>query len=71
MIDRGSKKGHTLAILTLWCIWNWRNAAVFNNKTCTAEQVFGQSAKKPSYGLILVEKLLDPSLLATTLGEYS
>jgi hypothetical protein len=46
MIDRGSKKGHTLAILTLWCIWNRRNAAVFNNKTCTAEQVFGQISEE-------------------------
>ena len=31
---------HTLAILTLWCIWRKRNAAVFTNSTCTARQVF-------------------------------
>jgi len=30
-----------------------------------------KSAKNPSYGLMLVEKPLDPSLLAITLGEYS
>ena len=42
MIESGSKKAHTLAILTLWCIWSQRNAAVFNNKTSTAAQVFAR-----------------------------
>ena len=42
IIESGSKKAHTLAILTLWCIWSQRNAAVFNNKTSTAAQVFAR-----------------------------
>jgi hypothetical protein len=39
MIGSGSKKAHTLAILTLWCLWNQRNVAVFNNKSSTVAQV--------------------------------
>ena len=29
LVEGGSKAGHTLAILTLWCIWKQRNAAGF------------------------------------------
>jgi hypothetical protein len=39
MTERGSKMAHTLAILTLWCIWKHRNAAVFNASTSTVLQV--------------------------------
>jgi hypothetical protein len=39
MIEQGNKTAHTLAILTLWCIWNQRNAAIFNNKISTPTQV--------------------------------
>lgn len=42
MIHSGNKKGHTLAILTLWWLWNQRNAAVFENKTSTAVQALAR-----------------------------
>jgi hypothetical protein len=42
MIESRSRKAHTLAILTLWCIWSQWNAAIFNNKTSIAAQVFAR-----------------------------
>ena len=36
MLASGGKKSHTLAILTLWSIWNRRNAVVFRQEWRTA-----------------------------------
>jgi hypothetical protein len=37
-LTTGEKKAHTMAILTLWSIWNRRNAVVFSEdrKTTTS-----------------------------------
>jgi hypothetical protein len=35
----GTKATHTLAILTLWCIWKQRNAVVFRDSRCMAHAV--------------------------------
>jgi hypothetical protein len=37
MLASGGKKSHTLAILTLWSIWNRRNAVVFRQEWRTAQ----------------------------------
>jgi len=37
---KGDKKGHTLVILTLWCIWNQRNAIIFRECRKTAQALF-------------------------------
>jgi hypothetical protein len=40
MVQGGNKMAHTLAILTTWCIWKQRNAAVFRNSICSEMQIF-------------------------------
>jgi hypothetical protein len=63
MIEKGSKKAHTLAILTLWCIWNQRNAAVFNNKQMWRHRCSLGSKTNPSCELVLEERSSDLCLL--------
>jgi len=36
----GEKKGHTMLILTLWTIWNWRNAIIFRDRRTSVQAVF-------------------------------
>lgn len=35
--EGGTKMAHSLAILTLWILWNQRNAAVFNRAESNVE----------------------------------
>lgn len=41
-IGDGRKKTHSLLILTLWTIWNWRNAIIFRHSRATAEAIFSE-----------------------------
>ena len=38
----GGKKGHTLTILTVWIIWNRRNAIVFRGERKTAQALLAE-----------------------------
>jgi len=38
----GDKKGHTMSILTLWCLWNQRNAVIFRDQRKSAIGVFDE-----------------------------
>jgi len=38
----GEELEHSLAILTLWCLWKWRNASVFQGTESTVEQTVAQ-----------------------------
>jgi hypothetical protein len=71
MVEPGSKKAHTLAILTLWCIWSQRNAAVFNNKTSTAAQVFAPIKDESFLWASAGAKVLRPLPVENNFGVIS
>jgi len=40
LANQGTKRAHTLAILTLWCLWKQRNAVVFRDSKKSAQSLF-------------------------------
>lgn len=42
MTNQGSKMAHTLAILTLWCLWKQRNAVIFRDSRRTEQTLFSE-----------------------------
>jgi len=60
MIEQGNKTAHTLAILTAWCIWNQRNAAIFRNEISTPAQVCSRIKEEALSWKLAGGKVLGP-----------
>jgi hypothetical protein len=48
-IPTGDKEGHSLVILTLWCLWNQRNAIVFREKQSSVQGALVDIKNSASY----------------------
>jgi hypothetical protein len=59
-----TKMADSLAIFTLWCIWNQRNAAVFISSRCTPMKVFAMIRDECSWWASAGGRVLSPLAVA-------
>lgn len=69
VISGETKMAHGLAILTLWTIWNQRNAAVFNHAECTVAQTLSKIKDEGSVWARAGCQSLKPLFVVPMLGS--
>ena len=69
MTQAGGKLAHSLAILTLWCLWKRMNASVFQGTECTVEQTVAQIKDEASLWASTGGRALAPLFVASNVGS--